>query len=326
MRYIGENKVSEIGLGLANLDQSDYDSIGYGLSYLAEHGINVIDTADVYADGAAEQLLGRALVYYPKNFFKVSTKVSLRGEYNSYEEFNKDILQKMYTQANVLNVDKIDYYGIHNLAENGIAIWNYYKNLDVTRVFENMKSSGFVDKIGFWYYGNKDKLEYLLKEYDWNYVGLSHNVFDFHKDCYELLLKYQDEHPGFMIFNYEVFDKGLLFDSYELNGYNSQELALKYCLDGRSVSIIGITNIAQYDESVGIYNKMVNVDINPVYYSLMRGYYKGMTILWNDSISRIEKDTYNSIYARNRFVLRRDREWYDALIKSGKFDERFLVE
>ncbi len=86
-----------------------------------DHGINFFDTANMYSNGASEEVVGRAL----KDFAKreevvIATKVfyPLAGEPESGGLSRKQIMQAIDASLRRLGVDYIDLYQIHRLDPN----------------------------------------------------------------------------------------------------------------------------------------------------------------------------------------------------------------
>src|SRR3954471_16156094 len=84
MRYIDVNgvRLSVIGLGTWQFGSKDW---GYGAQYAEQeavrivdralgHGVNVIDTAEIYGRGASERIVGRAITSRRDDVF-VATKL-----------------------------------------------------------------------------------------------------------------------------------------------------------------------------------------------------------------------------------------------------------
>lgn len=80
-KFIGGVKVSDIGIGTYGMgggnrpsyknDEKDADALQYAYG----KGINLIDTAEMYAGGHAEEIVGRAFSQYDRNKLFVTTKV-----------------------------------------------------------------------------------------------------------------------------------------------------------------------------------------------------------------------------------------------------------
>ncbi|HPV62927.1 MAG TPA: aldo/keto reductase, partial [Fervidobacterium sp.] len=70
-------KISELSIGswLTLGNQLDYEGTRKIIRYGVENGVNFIDTAEGYADGIAESILGKVLKEYRREDLVVSTKI-----------------------------------------------------------------------------------------------------------------------------------------------------------------------------------------------------------------------------------------------------------
>jgi aryl-alcohol dehydrogenase-like predicted oxidoreductase len=116
MRYldVGGAKVSAIGLGTWQFGTPDW---GYGTEYATrvapaivrralELGVTLIDTAEVYGDGASERILGAALRDAPRDAF-VATKL------NPILPFPPLVVRAAERSRDRLQVAQIDLYQVH---------------------------------------------------------------------------------------------------------------------------------------------------------------------------------------------------------------------
>src|SRR5438132_1995256 len=85
-----------------------------------EIGINFFDTANVYNQGAAEQVVGRALKDYSRDSFVLATKVYFpMGEGpNDKGLSRKHIMEQCHASLKRLRTDYIDLYQCHRYDEN----------------------------------------------------------------------------------------------------------------------------------------------------------------------------------------------------------------
>ncbi|MCU0443468.1 MAG: aldo/keto reductase [Microscillaceae bacterium] len=116
--------VSELSLGTMTFGEGDY----YGLKFTFDQkgatelinvaldkGINFIDTADMYGNGASEQILGKALGSRREDVI-ISTKISFRA---GNQAFNagvnaKHLIQQTHQSLKNLQTDYIDLLLLHN--------------------------------------------------------------------------------------------------------------------------------------------------------------------------------------------------------------------
>lgn len=67
---IGQQTIANLGMGTWHLGEGDSQQSAQELKtlrYGIEHGINVIDTAEMYGEGAAESLVGQAIMPYKRS-------------------------------------------------------------------------------------------------------------------------------------------------------------------------------------------------------------------------------------------------------------------
>ncbi|MFQ6615817.1 MAG: aldo/keto reductase [Fidelibacterota bacterium] len=118
-RHLGKSglKVSEISLGGwltfgGHLEEKRSVEL---IHYAFFNGVNLFDVADVYLEGKAEEVLGRALRELPREEVVVATKVRGRmhpGQFGAGLS-KKHILQACESSLRRLNTDFIDLYQFH---------------------------------------------------------------------------------------------------------------------------------------------------------------------------------------------------------------------
>ncbi|MFD2114901.1 aldo/keto reductase family protein [Paenibacillus yanchengensis] len=126
MRYrrLGRSglQVSEIALG----SWLTYDSpekaaeVEQVIHTAYEQGINYFDTANMYAMGAAEQLMGNALKQYPRDTYVLGTKVyfDMGDKPNQKGLSRKHIMEQCEASLKRLGTDYIDIYYCHRYDDN----------------------------------------------------------------------------------------------------------------------------------------------------------------------------------------------------------------
>ncbi len=107
-------KVSELCLGAMNFGwtTSEEDSVTV-LNHFVAAGGNFIDTADVYAGGRSEEILGRWLKTQPRDKVIVATKVRFGAEPNDVGLSRHHILNQVEVSLRRLQTDYIDLYQVH---------------------------------------------------------------------------------------------------------------------------------------------------------------------------------------------------------------------
>lgn len=85
-----------------------------------DNGINFIDTSNAYADGAAEEMLGKCLADYPRSSLLVLTKVfyPMGSGPNDSGLSAKHIREQCHASLKRLNMDYVDVYMCHRADPN----------------------------------------------------------------------------------------------------------------------------------------------------------------------------------------------------------------
>jgi aryl-alcohol dehydrogenase-like predicted oxidoreductase len=146
MRFMGKTGllVSELCLGAMTFGRESTEEISRQiLDCFIEAGGNFIDTADVYAEGRSEEILGRWLHDKPRDQFVVATKVRFRKGpgANDVGLSRKHILDGVEASLRRMHTDYIDLYQVH--------CWDNRTPLDETLgTLDQLVKSGKVRYIG----------------------------------------------------------------------------------------------------------------------------------------------------------------------------------
>ena len=110
-------KVSEIALGgWLTFGETVSEEDAFQIIRKAfELGINLFDTADVYADGRAEEILGSALTVFPREEVVIATKARGRvfGGPNGEGLSRKHLFEALHASLRRLHMDYVDLYQVH---------------------------------------------------------------------------------------------------------------------------------------------------------------------------------------------------------------------
>ncbi|AKA48508.1 hypothetical protein IX51_04665 [uncultured archaeon] len=87
-------------------DYTDEDSIK-AIRYSLDHGVNFIDTAEVYGYGHSEEVVAKAMEGYARDDVVIATKVA------GYHFRYKDVIKAAENSLKRLNTDYIDLYQLH---------------------------------------------------------------------------------------------------------------------------------------------------------------------------------------------------------------------
>ncbi|MGA8296342.1 MAG: aldo/keto reductase [Acidimicrobiales bacterium] len=119
-RTIGRTGVQVSSLCLGAMMFGEWGNSDHGDSIAIIHraidaGINFIDTADVYSQGESEEIVGKALVSYPRDEIVLATKVhGQMGEgRNRSGNSRRWIIAECEASLRRLNTEYIDLYQIH---------------------------------------------------------------------------------------------------------------------------------------------------------------------------------------------------------------------
>lgn len=110
-------KVSEISLGswLTYGNSTEQETAARTIEAAYDLGINSFDTANVYATGEAEKIVGQALGRYPRESYVLATKVFWpMGEGpNDRGLSRKHVFEQLHASLKRLNLDYVDIYYCH---------------------------------------------------------------------------------------------------------------------------------------------------------------------------------------------------------------------
>lgn len=101
-----------------------------------ELGVRHFDTAESYALGHSEEVLGEAMKGYARNSLFIATKIS--GDNQTYEGVRKSLK----TSLARLNTNYVDLYMLHNYPSKGIAI------KDTMRALDELVDEGLIKHVG----------------------------------------------------------------------------------------------------------------------------------------------------------------------------------
>ncbi|MCX7653837.1 MAG: aldo/keto reductase [Fervidobacterium sp.] len=109
-------KVSELSLGtwLTFGNQLDLNATKQVVRYAVENGINFIDTAEAYANGIAESMLGMILKEYRREDLVISTKIFWGGDGPNQRGLSrKHLLEGTWNSLKRLQLDYVDILYCH---------------------------------------------------------------------------------------------------------------------------------------------------------------------------------------------------------------------
>jgi aryl-alcohol dehydrogenase-like predicted oxidoreductase len=217
-------------------------------------GINTLDTADAY--GNAHQVIGQFHRTHPSYIFKIVTKVP-----HDIDAVSIEIKVKEYLEH--LHVNCLEVLMFHSFE-------SFIKNRKSIDILVDLKSKGFINKIGVSVYTNK-QIEYLLTEDAVTVVQLPFNLLD-NINARGVFIN-QLKAAGKIIQTRSAFLQGLFFKNpnddlkivqklhSELEALNlitiesnctMEELALSYCMQQNNIDnvIIGVDSVNQLESNL----------------------------------------------------------------------------
>ncbi|MGE4319319.1 MAG: aldo/keto reductase [Deferribacterales bacterium] len=135
-----------------------------------DRGVNYVDTAWPYHNGASEPLVAKALKDGYREKVKLATKLPT-WLVNSREDMEK----YLNAQLERLETDHIDYYLMHSL--NGPS-WNRLMKLDILKFIDDIKADGRIVRAGFSYHGEPRDFNPIVDCYDWDFCQIQYNFLD----------------------------------------------------------------------------------------------------------------------------------------------------
>ena len=165
-RELAGEKVSALGMG--NMRLPTFDGVEKNvdrekaqeiIDYAMSHGINYYDTAYRYHGGESERFIGQALKKYPRDSFLLASKFpghmmvkkggGVVGFTSGLAGWPDNTVEGVFAeQLQKCQVDWFDFYLLHNVNENSLAIYDD-PELRVVDFVKRMKTEGKVRHLGF---------------------------------------------------------------------------------------------------------------------------------------------------------------------------------
>ena len=186
-----QGEVSKLGFGLMRLpklyegkEDIDFQEAERLVDLAYKSGVNYFDTAYVYHAGESEVFAGKILNKYPRESYKIATKLPgwvIKNDGKTVDELFNEQLEKC-------EVEYFDFYLLHSLNRD---LWNTFTSVNAYENLKAKKAEGKIKHLGFSFHGDMELFKELLENYEWDFVQLQINYYDWEadnaKDFYKLL-------------------------------------------------------------------------------------------------------------------------------------------
>ena len=165
-------QLSRLGMGNMRLPvdgegKIDYPKAKAVVDAAVKAGVNYFDTAYIYHGGESEAFTGRALRDYPRDTYYVATKFNFQAQPDYRVQFQE--------QLDRLGMDYIDFYLLHGIQDNFADDILKSGCIDY---FDGLKREGKIRYLGFSFHASVANLEKMLAAYDWDFVQIQLNYYD----------------------------------------------------------------------------------------------------------------------------------------------------
>lgn len=133
-------------------------------------GVNYFDTAYFYHNRTSESFLGEALKAFPRDRFKLATKLPM-SLIHSLDEA-KEIYEGQFLS---LKTDYFDFYLLHAL---NAERWQAVLDLGILDFLLEQQKQGRIRHLGFSFHDSYEAFEQILTYRDWDFCQLQFNYMD----------------------------------------------------------------------------------------------------------------------------------------------------
>ncbi len=174
-RILGKTglKVSEISLGTWQVggrwgERFSHDNADKILHTAVDHGVNFIDTADVYGDGESEKAVGRLKRSRSETIY-IATKCGRRLQPHVNKSYTPDALRKFVEDSlKNMGIDTIDLIQLH------CPPTEVYYRPEIFEIFEKLAAEGKIRYLGV----SVEKVEEALKAIEYSNVSTVQIIFN----------------------------------------------------------------------------------------------------------------------------------------------------
>ncbi|HHX64180.1 MAG TPA: aldo/keto reductase [Chloroflexi bacterium] len=167
-------QVSALGFGAMRLPTVDgvidEEEATRMIHYAIDQGVNYLDTAYPYHDGAGEAFVGRALKGGDRERVKLATKMP-SWLVHSADDFDRYLDEQMER----LQVDYLDFYLLHTLNKDH---WPRLRDLGVREWAEKAVADGRFGRLGFSFHDDVETFKTIIDEFDWAMCQIQYNYMD----------------------------------------------------------------------------------------------------------------------------------------------------
>lgn len=177
-----DGKVSKLGFGLMRLpklyegkEDIDFEEAEKLVDLAYKNGVNYFDTAYVYHNGESEIFAGKILNKYPRESYKLATKLpgwAIKNDGKTVDELFDEQIKKC-------EVEYFDFYLMHSINRD---IWATFEAVNAYENLKKKKTEGKIKHLGFSFHGDYELFKDLLKNYEWDFVQLQINYYDWEAD------------------------------------------------------------------------------------------------------------------------------------------------
>lgn len=219
-------EVSEISLGTwqvggkwgETFDDNTADTI---LNTAIDHGVNFIDTADVYGGGQSEQAVGRIVKQRPETLY-VATKCGRQIQPHTNEGYQPEVLQKFVEDSlRNMQLETLDLIQLH------CPPTEIYDRPEIFELFVKLKEQGKIKNMGV----SVEKVEEALKAIEYDNVTTVQIIFNMFrlKPAEEFFARAVEQNVGIIVrvplasgLLTGKFDKNTSFNKGDHRNFNRQ--------------------------------------------------------------------------------------------------------
>lgn len=167
-------------------NEIDFEASKKMIHHAIANGLNYFDTAYPYHDGKSEIFLGKVLTEFPRESYFLADKLPI------WEIKSKDDAEKYFNeQLEKCQTEYFDFYHLHAMGSKRAEIMEKFNLYDFMK---KKKAEGKIKYMGFSFHDKNDILEKLVSNYEWDFVQLQINYWDYSEDdakeAYEIVAKH----------------------------------------------------------------------------------------------------------------------------------------